>query len=342
MVKTKANPIKGLLAVCEAIARQSKPLKANKAGKTKADPTGQQKNRKKGTLTLDRRLNKSEREVKALFRAIPKKRKSKAVIANAESTIFYDYGISEIETIQLQSSIEFILNNELLETQTGVMQMNWYWKDNIEQPYRQGTAESLVSFNQLIAGAAIAGVLVKGLPPRPVPIEQVLLSQNYREALNKVYVSNFESIKTLSQRTASQVIQRINAGIDAGDTPTVISKTISERFDVARSSAKRIADTEINKAYNDSKIRANDVAASETGLRAGVIHISALTTTTRNTHAARHGNAYTTVDQLQWWDNGSNRINCKCTTISVLIDSKGKVVQTETQEKIKAEKAFFD
>lgn len=314
--------------------------------KTKADPTGQQKNRKKGTLTLDRRLNKSEREVKALFRAIPKKRKTKATITNDflinAKTVFYEYEITDQELSQLGNSVGFILNNELLETQTGDMPFNWYWKDNIEQPYRQGTAESLVGFNQLISGAIVAGVLVKGLPPRPVPIEQVLLSEPYREALNKTYVTNFESVKTLSQRTSSQVMQQINAGIDAGDTPTAISKSISERFDVARSSAKRIADTEINKAYNNSKLRANDIAATETGLRSGVIHISALTPTTRNTHAARHGNAYTTVDQLQWWDSGSNRINCKCSTISVLIDSKGKVVQTETQEKIKAEKSFFD
>lgn len=314
--------------------------------KTKADPTGQAKNRKKGTLTLDRRLIKSEREIKALFRAVPRKRKTKATITNDflinAKTVYYEYEITDTESAQLGKSIEFIINNELLETQTGDMPYNWYWKDNIELPYRQGTAEELVNFNQLIAGAVISGVLIKGLPPRSVPIEQVLLGQNYREALNKVYVSNFEDIKTLSQRTSSQVMQQINAGIDAGDTPTAISKNISERFNVARSSAKRIADTEINKAYTDSKLNANDIAAAETGLRSGVIHISALTTTTRNTHAARHGNAYTTIDQRQWWDSNANRINCKCDVISVLIDSQGKVVQTETQEKIKAEKSFFD
>ena len=148
--------------------------------KTKADPTGQAKNRKKGTITLSRRLTKAEREIKALFRAIPRIRKRKAVIVNAESTTFYEYAISDVETIQLQESIEFILNNELLETQTGSMPANWYWKDNIEQPYRQGTAEELISFNQLVAGAVIAGALVNGLPPRAVPIEQVLFSEPYR------------------------------------------------------------------------------------------------------------------------------------------------------------------
>ena len=314
--------------------------------KTKQDPTGQASNRNKGTLTLNRRLIKSEREIKALVRAIPKKRKVKRGLINLQGinadTVFYEYEITEQETIQLQRSIQFILNNELLETQTGDMPFNWFWKDNIELPYRQGTAEELINFNQLIAGAAISGILVKGLSPRPLPIEQILLSQNYREALNKVYVSNFESIKTLSQRTASQVIQRINAGISAGDTPTTIANEISDRFEVSKSSAKRIADTEINKAYTDSKLNANDIAAAETGLRAGVIHTSALSTTTRDTHAARHGNAYTTIDQRQWWDSNANRINCKCSIISVFIDSKGKVVQTETQEKIKAEKSFFD
>lgn len=314
--------------------------------KTKEDPTGQAKNRRKGILTLNKRLNKSESDIKALVRAIPKNRKVKRGIINLQGvnadTVFYEYEITDIELSQLGNSIEFILNNELLETQTGDMPFNWYWKDNIEPPYRQGTAEELINFNQLIAGAVIAGTLVKGLPPRPVPISQVLLSEPYREALNKVHVSNFESVKTLSQKTSSQVMQRINAGISAGETPTTISNDISDRFNVSKSSAKRIADTEINKAYTDSKLDANDIAAAETGLRAGVLHISALSTTTRNTHAARHGNAYTTIDQRQWWDSNGNRINCKCDVNSVLIDSQGKVVQTETQEKIKAEKSFFD
>jgi len=310
--------------------------------KTKQDPTGAAKSRKKGALILDRRLTISEKAIKVLFRAIPKKRKSKAVIANAETTVFYEYAITDAEISQVGKSIEFILNNELLETQVGDVPVNWYFKPVIEQEYRRGTAEELINFNQLIAGAAIAGVLVKGLPPRPVPIEQVLLSEPYRNALNKVYVSNFESIKTLSQRTSSQVIQRINAGIEAGSTPTVIAKEISERFDVSRSSAKRIARTEINQAYNLAKTNSVDIASEQTGLRSGVLHISALTTTTRNSHANRHGNIYSTVDQNQWWSRNANRINCLCSVKSVLIDKQGKAVDIESQEEIKAERSFFE
>jgi len=335
------------------------------AKKTKQDPTGQARNRKKGELTLDRRLVRAEREVKALFRAIPRERRRQTSIVNQPTTTtIYDYQISDQELASLAASVAFILNQELLETQTGTMPANWYWQDNVELPYRQGTAEEVNRFNQIVAATIVAGLLVDvpaptgptlpGIPPAPtvppalrlppsaVAIESVLFSEPYRQALNNVFVSNFSVIKNLSERTSAQVIQQLNLGIQAGNTPTDIAKTITERFDVSRSSAERIARTEVNKAYNDAKINAVDIVAQQTGLRAGVIHTSALIATTRAEHAARHGNAYTTADQLQWWNSGSNRINCLCTTQSVLIDKAGKVVQSEFQDEIKAERAFFD
>ena len=159
--------------------------------------------------------------------------------------------------------------------------------------------------------------------------------------MRTVYASNFEVIKTLSDRTADQVNQMINLGIQAGNTPTQISEMITQRFDVARSSADRIANTEVNKAYNDARLNAVDVAAEQTGLRAGVIHLSALLPTTRQTHGDRHGNAYTTAQQRQWWNSDANRINCHCSTTTVLIDRQGRVIDTELQQEIKAERTFF-
>lgn len=310
--------------------------------KTKDDPTGQARNRNRGTRRLSVRLTNAEREVKALFRDIPRTVRRQTKIVNADQTTIYNYEWSAQEQAAFERAVQFILNQELLETQTGEMPFDWYWKEDIERPYRQGTAEEVRDFNQLIAGAVAAGVLINGLPPQEVLIEQVLLSETYRSALNNAQVSNFSTIKGLSEKTSTQVMQRINAGIQAGDTPTVIAADISKRFDVARSDAKRISETEINKAYNDAKLDAANLLAVQTGLRSAVIHISALTTTTRDTHADRHGNAYNVSDQLQWWNTGANRINCKCTTRSVLIDRNGKVVQSELQDELKAERSFFD
>jgi len=310
--------------------------------KTKADPTGQARNRNRGTRRLSARLTNAERQVKALFRQIPRTSRRVTRIVNAEQTTVYDYEFTPQDQEALDRAVEFILNQQLLETQAGQMPFDWYWKQDIELPYRQGTVEEVRDFNQLIAGAVAAGVLIDGLSPREVPIEQVLLSEPYRSALNNIQISNFTVIKSLSERTSAQVLQRINAGIEAGSTPTTIANEISKRFDVSRSNAKRISETEINRAYNDAKLNAANVLGQETGLRAAVLHISALTPTTRDSHAARHGNAYTAADQFQWWEQGANRINCKCTTRSVLIDRNGKVVQTELQSELKEERKFFD
>ena len=306
--------------------------------KTKADPTGQARNRNKGTRTLRSRLKVAEKEIKVLFRAIPKQSTRETKIVNAQDVV-YEYQLSPREQELFATGVQTTFNEQLLESQSE-MPPDWYWKNNVELPYRQGTLEEANRFNQLIAGTVAAGVTLETFVTEITP-EQVIASREYRQALQNVYASNYQSIKTLSERTSSQVIQIVNDGISAGEIPSEIAKQITERFDVADSSAERIARTEVNKAYTNSKLNAVSLIAKRTGLRAGVIHVSALTTTTRQTHAARHGNLYTTTDQMQWWNSGSNRINCLCSTISVLIDENGKAVQAETQKEIKAEKSFF-
>ena len=307
--------------------------------KTQSDPTGQARNRKRATRALDIRLKRSERQIKKLFRDVPRQRRQVTPIQN-QATPVYEYDISPAQIEFLNADVQRILNEEL-ETQGDNVPPLWFWSDEIEPPYRQGTAEEVNRFNQLIAAGIIAGLITDPFV-QPVPVEAVLQSQSYIFDLRNIIVRNYGPIKTLSERTASQVNQQINQGMAAGFTPTEITESITQRFDVARSSAKRIADTEINRAYNDAKLDADKRAADRTGLRAGVIHISALLTTTRPSHAARHGNAYTVEDQRQWWNTGSNRINCKCNTLSALIDSQGNVVQKQERDEIRAERKFFE
>lgn len=310
--------------------------------KTKQDPTGQGVNRRKATRRLQNRLIKAQRRVKQLFRAIPRTRRQETVLPNAKVIPVYDYQITAAELEEVERRIRAIISDELLETQFNRMPPNWWWQDVIESPYRQGTAEEIVEFNALVTAAVIAARAARGISTQRLEIGQVLQSSEYLEALDTVYVRNFGSIRTLSDRTADQVIGEINRGIAAGNTPTEISEAITERFDVSRSSAKRLADTEVNKAYNDGRLDATEIAAKQTGLRAGVLHISALLLTTRDGHAARHGNAYTTAQQRKWWNSGTNRINCHCSTRSVLIDSAGNVIDVELQEEIQAEQEFFN
>lgn len=311
------------------------------ARKTKTDPTGQAVNRRKGTRRLSNRLTLAERKIKRLFRDIPRTRRQQTVLTNATIPV-YDYQITADELEALQRRIRAVLDDQMLETEFNRKPPNWWWQEVIELPYRQGTSEEVVEFNRLVTAELVRVRAARGLTTQRLEIGQVLQSSEYLRALDNVFVENFSVIKTLSDRTADQVIQRLNAGIGAGNTPTEIAEEITERFDVARSSAERISNTEINKAYNNARLNATEVAAKETGLRAGVLHLSALLPTTRSGHAARHGNAYTVAQQRQWWDSGVNRIRCHCSTRSVLIDRQGKVVDVELQFFLQAEREFFD
>lgn len=312
------------------------------AKKTKQDPTGQAVNRRKAARQLQNRLTLAQRGTLKLFRAIPRKRRRETVLPNANVVPVYDYQITAAEREELERRIRAIIGDELLETQFNRMPPNWWWQSAIEPPYRQGTAEGIVAFNRLVTAELVRTRTARGLATQWLEIGHVLQSSDYLEALDSVYVQNFGSIRTLSDRTADQVIQRINAGISGKKTPTEIAADIAERFDVSRSNAERTAQTEINQAYNNAKLNATDIAAKQTGLRAGVLHLSALIPTTRNGHAARHGNTYTVAQQRQWWDSGTNRIRCHCSTRSVLIDARGKTIDVELQEEIQAERDFFD
>ena len=310
--------------------------------KSKADPTGQSQTWKKGSKVLQSRLDIAHSRISKLFRTIPKTRSQKVKLRNADNvTAIYDYDIEAIQLQALSNEIEFILNEELLESQQNPPP-GWYWAEYIEQPYRAGTGEEVVQFNQMVAAALIAGAITMDMTPAPFEPAQVFTSRTYRQKLAKQVQAAAVDIKKLSQETSAQVMQQIGFGIDAGDSPSVISKAIQERFDVSKSSADRIARTEVQKAFTDGKMDFADAAAEKTGLRSGVLHISALTTTTRSWHADRHGNAYTTAAQREWCSKNANRINCLCLVRSVLIDAKGNVIDAEFQEEIKAEKVFFE
>lgn len=297
---------------------------------TKADPTGQLKNRNRSSRRLSKRLTNAESQVKRLFRDIPRTRHTKVAVTNAKkTTTFYQY---DFDQDQFETDVTIIVNNELLETQVGSMPFDWWWKADVELPYRQGALVELREFNRLISATNTP----------PVTEDQILLSEPYRTGLETEQVKNFNIMKSLSQTVSSQTVSRVSSDIAAGKTPTAIIEEIVGRFDVGRSYGDANARTYINEAYNNAKMGVIDTIGQVTGLRPAVLHVSALSTTTRESHADRHGNAYTIEDQLQWWNTVPNRRNCKCTVKSVLLDSQGRVVQSELQDELREERSYFE
>lgn len=301
------------------------------AKQTTGDPTGQRVNRARTTRRLNERLELSRRSIVSLFRQVPKSRRTVKKIRNQQEgyQVVYDYDITPEQLEILNNQIRIILDDYLLQTTGDSMPMRWWYTPEVEQPTRQGTLEEISNFNRLIALAISAGLVgAGGIQPQRIAPEVVLSSQKYLSELRNVYVENFQQIKSLSDNTAAQVIRQINSGMKAGNTPTAIAKNINSRFDVAESNAERIAKTEVNRAYNDAKLRATKQAGEISGLKPLVRHISALLPKrTRKHHAARHYLVYTPEQQESWWDEDANRINCLCTTRTVIIDNQGNYIE---------------
>ena len=292
------------------------------AKKTKDDPTGQRINRKRYAKRLAVRLTKAQRKVLAEFRSIPRKRKQQKIISN-DSLKFYLYDFTGDALDSLRLSIQNYIDDEL-ETTTDNMPDDWVFKQDIELPFRQGTVEELAVLNRTLS--------LTGLPFDP---QSALFSPRYLDAVRQAQIRNYNLIKTLSEQTASQVLNEITNGIDAALTPTEISESVVERFNVSKSNAKRIADTEVNRAYTDAKLDAMELGDDREGVEIAALHISSLIPTTRPTHAARHNKLYTPAQQRIWWNKDKNRINCLCTVRSVLIDSSGNVLDSSLNKNFK-------
>ena len=317
-------------------------LKTNRkrSSREQADPTRRAATRRQASAALKRKLSSIEKQVRFLFSNIKYQARREQTIVNQETV--YDYEYTESDANALLAGILFISNTQLLDNQNGNPPPNWYYYPYSETPYRAGALDENRDFNTLIAGAAAAGVLVGEFPPRPIPPEQLLFSQTYRKSLSETVAENANAIRGLSEDTTNKVFRQINIGIQSNKSPKQIAKKIAERYGVAKSSAERIARSEVNWAYNRARMETSKIMAGETGLRAGVLHISALLPTTRTHHAARHGLAFTPEQQTAWWNDGANRINCYCSVRPVLIGADNRIVDAEFQETIRQERSFFD
>jgi len=291
--------------------------------RNESDPTNQSANRTKANRDNNRRLNKSAKEVLALWKQVPAKRVVKGDIKN--NIDYYEYD-TDIPITQVSEII-----NRNLDTDLDSRPFNWYFDEYTERAWRSGTIQENAWVTVLLSGTALA----------VIPTETLFLSPTYTVSLELLQDGSYLLIKNLANTTTSQIMQVIQSGIVSGLSRSAIARKISERFEVSKSAAARITNTEINRDYNNARMGAID-AYNENGIKLGVMHISALIATTRANHARRHGRVYTTQAQRRWWASGANRINCHCSTRGAVINNKNEVVDKKMQNKVRARgREFF-
>jgi len=87
--------------------------------------------------------------------------------------------------------------------------------------------------------------------------------------------------------------------------------------------------SEASYALHESRMRRLDqeeLSAKKFGSKQLYMHLSALSPTTRKSHAERHGKLFTAKQVREFWSDPSNIEGCKCGVVVVLVDDLGKPI----------------
>lgn len=155
-------------------------------------------------------------------------------------------------------------------------------------------------------------------------LQSLLTSEPYQRRIGLISAREFELMKGLSSDVKQGLSQQLTAGLAQGIGPKEIARNITLQTGIEERRAERLARTEVNQALRTARMDETTDAAQRLGVNVRVLHISALSPTTRATHAARHGNLYTVEAERDWFAESGQAVNCKCSTSEVLVDDEGK------------------
>jgi len=191
---------------------------------------------------------------------------------------------------------------------------NWFSLEYVIPSFEQGTAQSWRNLG--VQSATYAAT-------RPT-LADLITSEPYQRRLSLLQTREFELMKGLSGTVKQQLAETLTGGLAQGIGPKEIAKNIKAQTGVEIRRAERIARTEIGMALRTARLDEAQDAASRLGSKIRIMHLSALSPTTRLTHAQRHGHLYDIEVERDWFAAGSNSINCKCSMTEVLVDDKGQ------------------
>jgi SPP1 gp7 family putative phage head morphogenesis protein len=136
--------------------------------------------------------------------------------------------------------------------------------------------------------------------------------------------------------------QQLTAGLVQGIGPREIAKNLTAQAGIEKRRANMIARTEINQALRTARLDETQDASTRLNIRVKVLHISALSPTTRVTHAARSGHLYTVQEERDWYAVDGNAINCRCTSSEAIVDADGKPVSKGLIDRLQKSAAAWE
>lgn len=284
------------------------------------DPTGQDKRERAAMRSMRQRLDKIRRHYVDALKAIPVEvvEINSLGIYNQKS---YQFQISPNALDMVKAELGSIVDRVLLEGERNSL---WLLNQYVEPSRQQGAADNWVN---------ISTQTEEYLRVRP-DLQAVLARPEYQRRLALLRGRVFEDMAGLSSDVKVHLGRILGDAVALGLNPREVAKQLNSQATIELGRANRIARTEITNAYKNARLEEADDASRELGLRFMEVHISAFSPTTRATHAARDSKLFTTQEQRQWYSVDGNAINCKCGTITVLVDSRGEPVSAAFRRRL--------
>lgn len=288
--------------------------------RSSTDPTGQDTRERRAIKDFDRRVNAIGKEV---LRILGEQNYTVVTLNSFQvNASTYQFALDQAILAGINSEIERICNLILLE---GGLENLWLLKSYVEPSYQQGTA--MTAANLTVQSEAYA-------MSKPT-LDAILFSPPYRKRIGLLAAREFELMVGFSQQMKSDLAQTLTSGLIAGQNPRIIAKDIQERVGVNKSRSARIARTEIPMAQRTARMDEAQDAQQSLGIKTKILHLSALSPTTRASHMARHGNLYEIQEERSWWAVVPNMIACKCAAIECLVNEKGEPLSPSIIERAK-------
>jgi SPP1 gp7 family putative phage head morphogenesis protein len=221
----------------------------------------------------------------------------------------YTFNLDPLLLSTILASASSEVDAQLLE---GGEQDLWFMRSYVAVAYQRGTGQAFSNLARQ-SPAYQAG---------QESLAAILRSDPYRRRIALVAAREYEEMVGLSGAVKADMARILTDGMARGLNPREIAKSLRQQAGVEARRANRIARTEITTALRRARLDESEDAQDRYGLKMLEMHYSALSPTTRLSHARRHGNLYTADQQRDWWSQDANSINCKCTSISVLVDDQ--------------------
>lgn len=171
-------------------------------------------------------------------------------------------------------------------------------------------------------------------------ITSALREVPYIRRIAYVQARVFEQMKGFIGETGSRLGGALLESLSEGVSIKEAKLRLVQEFGLSRTRAERIARTEMIGALRRGRIDEAQDTAEQYGVEIGLMWFSALSDTTRASHAALHGKVLTPDEVKEFYAVDGNAINCKCSQVEVILKD-GEPIQRKLVERERARRQAF-